>query len=78
MALELKSIHKAAVIGWSEAVRGHDASLQVELHDGTTQEKRTVPNDGEANLFFPLAYTGSVKVTVQGSRGGEETGTVSV
>ena len=63
MTVELKDVRKVAVIGWdTELVSGDTASLQAQ-----GEEKRTVTNDGESNLFFPLDYTGSVEITVRGS-----------
>jgi len=72
VAVELKDIRKVAVIGWdTDTVKGAEASLEVE-----GEEKRTVKNDGESNLFFPLDFEGSREVTVSGSHGGSETGTI--
>jgi hypothetical protein len=74
MTVELKSIRKVAVVGWDTAVvKGSDASMQV-----AGEEKRTVRNDGESNLFFPADYTGQVEVIVAGSKSGEDSGTISV
>jgi hypothetical protein len=74
MTVELKATRKVVVIGWDEEqVKGTHASLQV-----AGEEKRNVTNDGRANLYFPAAYTGSLEVTVQGSRSGEDTGTITV
>ncbi len=74
MAVQLKEIRKVAVIGWdTEAVKGKQASMQVK-----DEEKRTVDNDGESNLFFPMDFTGGVEVTVEGSKSGSDTGTISV
>ncbi len=74
MAVELVGIRKVAVISWDASViHGENVSLQV-----GDEEKRTVKNDGESNLFFPADYTGDVTVVVRGSSEGEEIGTISV
>ena len=72
--IELLEVRKVAVVAWdAEAVKGKQVSMQV-----AGQEKRTVDNDGEANLFFPLDYSGEVVVTIQGSKSGEESGSIQV
>jgi hypothetical protein len=73
MTLVIKDVRKVAVLGWQTegdndwTIKGADASLQVE-----GEEKRTVKNDGESNLFFPLDFSGDVTVTVRGSASGED------
>ena len=72
--IELVEVRKVAVVAWdAEAVKGKQVSMQV-----AGQEKRTVDNDGESNLFFPLDYSGEVTVTVQGSKSGEESGSIQI
>jgi hypothetical protein len=72
--VHLKSIRKVVVIGWdTTAVTGKVVSIQVH-----GQEKRTVDNDGESNIFFPDGYSGSVEITVEGSHGGSEHGTITI
>ncbi len=83
MTLVLKETRKVAVIGWQTSedmdeqaewvIRGANASLQVE-----DEEVRTVKNDGESNLFFPMDFTGKVTVTVKGSSKGEDTATLHI
>lgn len=73
MAVELVDIRKVAVFSWGEDIKGANASLQVD-----DEEKRTVKNDHESNLFFPLDHSGYVTVTVKGSSSGEETGTLNI
>ena len=73
MAVELVGIRKVAVISWGEEIKGANVSLQVD-----DEEKRTVTNDQESNLFFPPDFAGFVTVTVKGSSSGEETGTINV
>lgn len=88
----MDSIHKAAVLKWHQfdnteqptdstsewTIVGAEASISVTQHDGVEQEVRTVKNDGEANLFFPLDYSGPVTVTIKGSHSGEDTATLSI
>ena len=62
----------------AENIRGHEASILIDRKDGTSVEKRVVPNTGHANLFFPAHYEGSVTVTVSGSKAGEVTDTITV
>jgi hypothetical protein len=79
LTLHLKEIRKVAVIGWQvegdsdHVIKGRQASLQVE-----DEEKRTVDNDGESNLFFPKEYSGSVTVVVEGSKSGRDKGIISI
>ena len=74
MAVTLVELRKVAVVKWdADIVKGKSASMQVQ-----GQEKRTVDNDGESNLFFPMDYYGSVKVTIEGSKSGEDTGTLEI
>lgn len=74
MTVELKGTRKVAVISWDTSlVTGNQASIQLE-----GQEKRTVDNDGETNLFFPTDYSGSANVVVQGSHSGEDSGTIEI
>lgn len=74
MTVELKSTRKVAVIGWdTEVVKGSHASMQVE-----GEEKRNVDNSGESNIFFPLDFSGEVKITVAGSKSGQDKGKIEV
>jgi hypothetical protein len=70
-------IGKVVEIKWDtegeDGVKGTTASLQVE-----GQEKRSVKNDGLSNLFFPNDFSGAVRVTVRGSRSGQDKGTIQV
>lgn len=74
MPVHLKSVRKVAVVGWDiNVVKGTHASMQAE-----GEEKRNVDNDGESNLFFPADFSGSVEVTIAGSKSGEEKGTIEI
>jgi hypothetical protein len=74
MTVTLKDIRKVAVIGWDTTqVKGTHASVQAE-----GEEKRNVTNDGETNIYFPLDYSGEVKVTIAGSKSGQDKGTITI
>jgi hypothetical protein len=74
MTVVVKDIRKVVVLGWdTDVVKGKTASIQA---DG--KELRVVPNKGKANVFYPLDYTGTTSFTVQGSKGGTDTGTVKI
>lgn len=65
---------KVVEVGWDRAqVKGAFASMQVD-----DEEKRSVENDGKANLTFPNDFEGEVTVTIKGSKSGTETGTITV
>ena len=80
MTVHLKDIRKTAVIGWdTNIVKGKTVSIQAgsgNIED--IEEKRNVANDGEANLYYPLDYSGSTDVIVRGSNSGEDKGTIHV
>ena len=74
MTLEIKDVRKVVVIGWDTAiVKGAQASIEAE-----GEEKRTVKNDGESNIFFPFDFEGEVTVTVSGSHSGAETAALDI
>jgi len=74
MAVTIKSTRKVVVIGWDlDEVHGTHASIQVK-----GEEKRNTENDGAANLYFPLNFTGDVEITVAGSKEGSDSGTIQV
>jgi hypothetical protein len=74
MTVVAKDVRKVVVLGWdTDVVKGKTASIQA---DG--KELRVVPNTGESNVFYPLDWTGSTDFTIEGSKGGSDTGTVDV
>lgn len=74
MTVHVISQKKVVEVGWDRTkVHGSHASMQL---DG--EEKRSVENDGKANLTFSNDFTGPRTVTIKGSASGEETGTISV
>lgn len=87
MTMTVGSIRKVAVVNWSQHndpgddphnIRGHEVSVLIDRKDGTEIEKRVVANTGTTNLFFPADWTGSVHVTVSGSKAGEETAALTI
>lgn len=79
MTLVIKSTRKVVVLGWHVGdIQGSHASIAATGHDGVEREIRNTENDGEANIYFPADYTGEVKVTVKGSKSGEDTATLHV
>jgi hypothetical protein len=74
VTVELIDTRKVVVIGWDTGVvKGTHASIQAE-----GEEKRNVDNSGESNIFFPLDFSGEVKITVAGSKSGQDKGKIEV
>jgi hypothetical protein len=74
MTVVVNDVRKVVVIGWDlDIVKGTNASIQA-----NEVEKLNVVNDGAANIYFPLDYTGQVEVVVRGSKSGEDSGTIEV
>lgn len=74
MTVHVVTQRKVVEVGWDRTVvKGTFASMQVD-----DEEKRSVENDGKANLTFPVDFEGSVEVTIRGSKTGSETGTITV
>jgi hypothetical protein len=74
MTVNIKATRKVVVIGWDlDTVHGTHASIQIK-----GEEKRNTENDGAANLYFPLNFTGDVDVTVAGSKEGTDKGTITI
>lgn len=74
MSVHKISQRKVVEVGWDRTkVVGSHASMQVD-----DEEKRSVENDGKANLTFANDFTGSFTVTIKGSKSGSESGTLSV
>lgn len=74
MSVTTKATRKVVVIGWDlDIVHGTHASIQIK-----GEEKRNTENDGSANLYFPLNFTGDVEIKVAGSKEGTDDGTIQV
>jgi hypothetical protein len=71
---------KTVNVLWATSqIHGQAASVQATApgFEGPI-EVRNVVNDGAATITFPHDFTGECEVTVEGSRGGKQTGTVHV
>jgi len=79
VTLSILNTRKVVVVGWTtegdgdEVIKGSEATLEV---DG--EEKRTIKNNGEGDLFFPNNFAGSINVTVRGSHSGEDTASLAI
>jgi hypothetical protein len=70
---------KTVNVHWHDTIKGGSVSIQVSSPDlEEPKEVRNVENDGYATVTFPADFKGDCQVTVEGSRGGHETGTVTV
>jgi hypothetical protein len=71
---------KVVNIGWSEdEIKGGMVSIAVSAPEwDEPREVRNTLNDGYATITFPADFTGECHVTVTGSRGGQQEGTVTV
>ena len=81
MAIEITEVRKSISFSYdSEAVRGDKATVSAKNPDTDEElsEKKTVPNDGSAALAFPLDYSGTCEVLVEGSDGGSDEGELEI
>ena len=80
MTIEVDVSRQAKGITWdTEVVLGETANIRCvnpENEDVSTRDG--VENDGRAVITFPGDYSGECNVTVTGSDGGEDTGTITV
>ena len=78
MTVELNFGRKAVEITWDkEAVQGETVDIRTE-NEGDVSGRKDIKNDGRATLTYPADFSGSTQVTVTGSDGGEDTGTIEV
>jgi hypothetical protein len=80
MTVEQDVTRKAVSITWdTEAVQGDTVTIRLVNPDSegdiSTKDDR---NDGQSVVTYPADYAGSTDVTVTGSDGGEDTGTITV
>jgi len=69
---------KAVEITWdAAALHGDTVSIKTES-DNDVSGRNDVQNDGRATLTYPNDFTGTTLVTVTGSEGGVEEGSISV
>ena len=80
MAISIIHTRRAVVIQYdTNIVQGHSASVSTaKPDDSVTIEKKEVVNQGHAVLYFPDSYKGDCFVEVQGSKGGLDSGTITV
>lgn len=80
MGVEVDVSRQAKGIKWdTSVVQGETANIRCtnpENEDVSTRDG--VKNDGLAVITFPADYAGECNVTVTGSDGGEDTGTIEV
>lgn len=81
--VEINVDRQAVEITWDkDLVDGDTVSIRSENPDAVNDDDRVstrnADNDGRAVLTYPADYHGSSEVTVTGSDGGEDTGTISV
>jgi hypothetical protein len=79
MSLVFKEFRGVSVTWDVDVVKGQSVSVQASQSDDF-KEVRSVPNHGHVNVAFgkPGGKTVTSNIKVVGSRGGEETGTVTV
>lgn len=79
MSLEFTQ-RKVVNVHWhKDKIKGGSVSIQANsLAWEEAKEIRNVENDGYATITFPHDFTGECEVTVEGSRGGNESGVVVV
>lgn len=79
MTVTVNLERKAVEILWdADACEGDTVEIRCVNPDGGDVSTRETENDGHATITFPADYTGSTEVTVTGSDGGSDTGTISV
>jgi hypothetical protein len=80
MPVERDLTRKAVSVKWDTSlVNGETANIRCVNPDNEDVSTRDgVKNDGLAVVTFPRDYMGDCDVTVTGSDGGEDTGTITV
>ena len=80
MAITISSERRAIVVEYdTDLVNGDSIEVvAVNTETGDTGNRNEGNNDGEAVLFCPPSFEGDWLVTVTGSEGGSDTGTVHV
>jgi hypothetical protein len=78
MAVEVNFDRKAVEITWDKSLtQGETVDIRTE-NEGDVSGRVDLKNDGRATLTYPADFSGSTLVTVTGSDGGEDTGTIEV
>ena len=81
MTVEVNNDRVAYVLTYdADVVKGRKADLRCtnpnNMEDVSTRDG--FDNDGNVVVTFPLDYSGETEVTISGSEGGEDTGTIQV
>lgn len=78
MAVEINFDRKAVEITWDQSlVHGDTVDIRTE-NENDVSGRTGVKNDGRATVTYPAEFTGSTLVTVTGSDGGEDSGTIDI
>ena len=78
MAVEINNDRKAVEIKWDTSLVDGD-TVDISTENGDDRSGRLgVDNDGLATLTYPSDFVGETKVTVVGSDGGSDEGTISI
>lgn len=80
MTVTTDTERKAVGITWdTDVVQGATCTVTAKnVANDDTSTRGEIPNDGHCVLTYPSEYHGSSEVTVTGSDGGEDTGTITV
>ena len=80
MSVTLDTSRKVVVLKYdTDVVQGEMIEITaVNTETGDVGQRAESNNDGEALLFYPVEWTGTNDVTISGSDGGEDTGTIEI
>lgn len=80
MTVQINTVRKAFEVSWdTEAVGSDQCTLKAESAEGgSPSTKGPMPNDGFAVLTYPLSYEGETEITVEGTEGGSDSGTIQI
>ena len=80
MSVEVSLNRKVVVLTYdTDLVQGDMIEVRAENPEsGDVGNRAEGNNDGEALLFYPKDFTGTNEVTITGSDGGEDSGTITI
>ncbi len=80
MAVEINTDRRGVEVKWDASlVQGDSVTIKcTNQEDPDNPSTKDTKNDGFATVTFPAGYSGSADVTVTGSDGGTDSGTISV
>jgi hypothetical protein len=80
MTVETNIVRKAVEVKWDTgAVGSEQCTMRAEdAETGGVSTKGPMPNDGYAVLTYPLDFKGETHVTIEGTEGGSDEGTITV